>query len=395
MRAVWWVLAVVLASQSAGAQTRSVSHTVWVISGDQVTVRVVFSAVEARRMVAPGLPQPSNDALAAYLLDHLGAQTAGTSCEAIDQGYDIGRVNPLAAGAGLYGFEIIFHCGHPARPILKNTLLFDRVPQHIDYARIETDGTTLTQLFTAKRQAIDLGVSLKAAGPAAYASLGADHIVHSWQRLCFLLGLMLLARTRREWLIAAAGLWCGYVVSTLIVATDWVPQMTSLESAIGLLVALCAAQWVAAQIREPRRVALGLSAALLLLGVVVGWFNGMIAWTLLGAAIFCGGFLVISARRRPVALFVSPLLFAGLDGVVLQGDYTRLHLWRVLSSPTLLFFNGGALLAELGIMTLLYAVSFWWARSSRRAAFTAVAAEVAATALAGLGTFWLLIQLKG
>jgi hypothetical protein len=394
MRAVWVMLAAILASQSAGAQTRSVSHTVWVIAGDQVTLRVVFPAVEARRMVAPGLPQPSNEALAAYLLDHLGVETAGSWCEAIDQGYDIGRVNALAVGAGLYGFEIIFHCARSARPILKNALLFDRAPQHIDYARIETDGSTLMQLFTAKRRAIDLGISLETAAPTAYASLGARHIVHSGQRLCFLLGLMLLARTWREWLVAAAGLACGYIMSTLIVATDWVPQMTSLESAIGLLVALCAAQWVVGQNREPRWLALGLGMAVLLLAVIVGRFRGEIAWTLVGAAIFCGGFLFISARRPPVALFVLPLLFAGLDGVVLQGDYTRLQLWRVLSSPTLLLFNVGALLAELGIMTLLYAASLWWARSRRRAALNSVAAEVAATALAGLGAFWLLIQLK-
>jgi hypothetical protein len=395
MRAVWLMLAAILASQSAGAQTRSVSHTVWVISGDQVTVRVVFPAVEARRMAAPGLPQPSNDALAAYLLDHLGVEAAGSSCEAIDQGYDIGRVNALAVGTGLYGFEIIFHCTRSTRPILKDALLFDRTPQHIDYARIETEGLTLSQLFTAKRQTIDLGLSLESAGPSAYASLGASHIVHSEQRLCFLLGLLLLTRTRRDWLVAAAGLSCGYVASVLIVATDWVPQMPSLESSIGLLVAVCAAQWVAEQNREPHRLALGLGFALLLLSVIVGRFSGTSAWTLLGAAIFCSGCLVFSARRPTVAVFVLPLLFAGLDGVVLQGDYTRLHLWRVLGSPTLLFFNVGALLTELGIMTALYAASLWWARSRRRTAFDPVAAEVAATALAGLGAFWMLIQLKG
>jgi hypothetical protein len=394
MRVVWLILAI-LASPSAGAQTRSVSHSVWVISGEQVTVRVAFPAAEARRMVAAGLPRPSNDALAAYLLNHLGVETAGSWCEAIDQGYDIGRVNALAAGTGLYGFEIIFHCLHSARPILKNALWFDQAPQHIDYARIETQGSTLTQLFTANHQAIDLGVALESARPAAYASLGAGHIVHSGQRLCFLFGLLLLAGTRRDWLLAAAGLLCGYGVSVLIFAADLTPQMPFLESAVGLLVALCAAQWVAKQDRQPQRLAFGLGVVLLLLSIVVGRFSGEIAWTLLGAAIFCGGFLVVSARRPSVALFVLPLLFAGLDGAVLQGDYARLHLWRVLSSPILLLFNGGALLAELGIMTLLYAAALWWTRSRRRAAFNSRAAEVAATALAGLGAFWLLIQLKG
>jgi hypothetical protein len=390
MRAVWLMpavmLSVMLASQSAAAQTRSVSHTVWVVSRDQVTVRIIFPIAEARRI---------NEELPGYLLQHLGVENAGMPCEAIDQGYDIGRVNALAVGAGLYGFEIIFHCTGAARPTLKNTVLFDGAAQHIDYAHIEVDGSTLTQLFTAQRRAIDLGRVHESAGPASYASLGAGHIVHSGERLCFLLGLMLLASTRRDWLLAAIGLGCGYAAAPLILAADLVPQMPFLESAMGLLVALCAAQWAAARIREPRWLGSSCGVALLLLSVAVGRFRGEIAWPLLGAAIFCGGFLVISAIRVRVALFVLPLLFAGLDGVILWGDYSRLHLWRVLGSSTLLAFNAGALLVELGIMTVLYATTLWWARSRQLSAFNSVAAEAAATALAGLGAFWLLIQLKG
>jgi hypothetical protein len=385
-RALWLMLVSILASHAAAAQTRSVSHTVWVVAGDQVSVRIDFPVAEARRI---------NEALAGYLLEHLGVESAGSACEAIDQGYDIGRVNALAAGAGLYGFEIIFHCMHAGPPILKNSVLFDLTPQHIDYARIEVNGSRMTQLFTAQRRAIDLGAVRESAGPASYVSLGADHVLHGVQRLCFLVGLLLLVKMRRDWLFAAAGLACGYAASLLILATDLVPQMPLLESAIGLLVALCAAQWAAEKIREPRLLGLSLGLGLLLLSAAVGRFSGEIAWSLLGAAIFAGSFLVISSRRQSMAMFVLPLLFAGLDGVVLWGDYSRLHLCRVLGSSTLLFFNAGALLAELGIMALFYAASWWWARSRQRAAFNSVAAEIAATALAGFGAFWLLIQLKG
>jgi hypothetical protein len=60
-----------------------------------------------------------------------------------------------------------------------------------------------------------------------------------------------------------------------------------------------------------------------------------------------------------------------------------------------MFFNAGSLLMELGIMALLYAATVAWARIRGSTAFNSVAADAAATALAGMGAFWLLIQLKG
>jgi hypothetical protein len=250
---------------------------------------------------------------------------------------------------------------------------------------------------------LDLERRAGPATPGAYALLGAGHIVHSAERVGFLLGLMLLVRRRRDWLIAGAALCCGYLASLLTPACDLIPQMPLVESALGLLVTLCAAHWVSMRMRAPRGLARIIAAALAVLALAlasasalaaVGW-SGEAAWSLLGAALFSGGLLVASAYRPAVALFVLPLLFAVLDGQVLWGDYTRLHLWRSPGPATLLAFDAGALLVELGIMALLYGGAVWWVRSRRRASFNNVAEELAATALAGLGAFWLLIQIKG
>ena len=396
MRAgIWLAVCAILLSVPAGAATRSVSRSVWVIARDQVTVRVVIPAAEASYTVAPGLPPPSNEKVAAYVLQHLGVETAGSACEAIDQGYDIGRINTLAAGPGLYGYEIIFHCPSAGRPTLKNAMLFERMPQHVDYARIDLEGASITQLFTAQRQQLDLAVNAKSTGAGAYASLGASHVAHSLQRVGFLLGLLLLARGGRDWLTAAAGLLLGYVCSAAILAMHLVPQAPSIESALGLLVALCAVQWMAMRVQQVWRLALILTATLGLLSVAVWRVNGAMAWVLLGSAVFSGSFCIFAARRLDLFLWVLPLLFGVLDGVVLWGDYSRLHLWRELGSSTLMFFNAGSLLMELGIMALLYAATVAWARIRGSTAFNSVAADAAATALAGMGAFWLLIQLKG
>jgi hypothetical protein len=393
MRTLLCILASILASQSAPAQARSVSRSEWIIAQDQVMVREIIPAAEAHHLKPAGLP-PSNEELAAYVLDHVGVNSQGSVCRAIDQGYDLGRVNTLAAGPGLYGFEIIFHCPHITPPVLSNTVL-QQVPEHIDYAHIELDGAASEQVFTARHFTLDLSVHPASAGFSTYAALGARHVGRSWQRLCFLLGLALLIKSRREGWMAVMALCCGYAVAVLIPIADQLPRMPALESAIGLLVALCAAQWVARRMPVSPRVGLGITAALALVCVAVGRGMGEVPWSLMGAALLSGSLLTLSSRRPFVALIGLPLLFGLLDGVVLAGDYARLQMWTEFKAGPQMFFNLGALSVELGIMAVLLGGKAWWGRSRQRAGYSPLAEEVAATALAGLGAFWLVVQLKG
>ena len=394
MRSLLWILVSILASQALQAQTRSVSESAWIITRDQVTVREIIPVSDARRLSPAGRPPPSNEQLAAYVLQHLGVKSLGSTCEAVDQGYDIGRVNALAVGPGLYGFEIIFHCLNQTPPVLSNSVL-QQATEHIDYAHVEMDGTRLEQVFTVRHPTIDLSASPAPAGFFSYAELGARHVALSWPRLCFLMGLLLLIKSRRDGWVAAAALSCGYAVALLIPMTDRVPRMPALESAIGLLVALCAAQWVASRIPASNWPSLCMAAALAILSVAIGRGMEEMPWTLLGAAVFSGGLLILSVRQPAVALMGLPLLFGLLDGVVLAGDYARLQLWPEFRAWPQMSFNLGALSVELGIMALCVAGMMRWGRSRRRAVYGPVAGEVAATALAGLGAFWMVIQLKG
>jgi hypothetical protein len=395
MRAVaWLVLCWMASSAAAGAATRSISHSDWLIARDQVTLRMAFPVSEAKYTQPPGQPPPTNEKLAAYVLSHVAVQAQGLVCEPIDQGYDIGHINTLAVGGGLYGFEIIFHCPGSFRPTLKNAFLFERMPRHVDYARIEVDGASSTQVFTAARQQIDLADTPVAAGVGVYLSLGATHIAHDFERLCFFLGLMLLARNRRDWFIAALGLTAGYVLSSLLPLTPWVPSTAAFESALGLLVMLCAVQWISRRLIQTWRLALALATVLGLLSAAVWSLNVDAGWLLLGSAIFSSCFALVAGRRADLFAWVLPLLFGAVDGTVLWGDYSRLHLRSELSLSTLLTFNAGSLLLELGIMAALSAAAIGWSRVRKSRAFEDIAAEAAVTALAGLGAFWVLIQLK-
>lgn len=394
MRAALLLICGMSLANPVGAAARSVSHTLWVIAPEQVTVRVVLPVEAAKYTVAPGQLLPSNENLAAYVLQHLGVERQGSACEAIDQGYDLGRVNTLAEGQGLRGFEIIFHCPGSGRPILSNSMLFERMPQHIDYADIEENGASISRLFTAQRRQIDLAVDDASERVGTYVALGASHIVLSFERICFLLGLLLLVRHGRDWLIAATGLVLGTGVSIAIPLLHLVPNMPSVDSTLSLLVALCALQWMARHDKSPGRVALTVAITLTLLGAAAWRLNREAGWALWGSGIFSGSLLMVAPRRKALLLGVLPFLFGALDGVVLWGDFSQLHLWRGPSPSTLLFFNGGSLLMELGIMALLYAVTVGLRRIRRPAASDGVTADFAATVLAGLGAFWALAQLK-
>jgi hypothetical protein len=395
MRVVaWLVLCWMASSATAGAATRSISHSDWLIARDQVTLRIAFPAGEAIYTQPPGQPPPTNEKLAAYVLSHVAVQAQGLTCESIDQGYDIGHINTLAVGEGLYGFEVIFHCAGSVRPTLKNAFLFERMPQHVDYARIELDGSSSTQVFTAARQQIELADTPSAAGVGVYLGLGASHIAHDFERLCFFLGLMLLARNRCAWFMAAFGLTAGYGLSSLLPLTSLAPSTASVESALGLLVMLSAVQWTSRRVIQTWRLALALATVLGLLSVAVWRLNADAGWLLLGSAIFSSCFALMAARRGDLFAWVLPLLFGALDGTVLWGDYSRLHLRHEPSLSTLLSFNAGSLLLELGIMAALAAAAIGWPRIRKKPAFAGIAAEAAVTALAGLGAFWVLIQLK-
>jgi hypothetical protein len=395
MRVVaWLVLCWMASSATAGAATRSISHSDWLIARDQVTLRIAFPVGEAKYAQPPGGPPPTNERLAAYVLSHVAVQAQGLACEPIDQGYDIGHINTLAAGEGLYGFEIIFHCPGSLRPTLKNDFLFERMPQHIDYAHIVIDGAASTQVFTATRRQIDLAGTPAAAGAGIYLSLGASHIARDFERLCFFLGLMLLARRRRDCFIAALGLTAGYVLSSLLPLVPLAPSTASFESALGLLVMLCAVQWISQRVIQTWRLGLALATVLGLLSVAVWRLNIDAGWLLLGSAIFSSCFALVAAGRTDLFAWVLPLLFGVLDGTVLWGDYSRLHLWRELSLSTLFSFNAGSLVLELGIMAGLAGAAIGWSRVRKSRVFEDIAAEFAVTALAGLGGFWVLIQLR-
>jgi hypothetical protein len=390
---------------AARADTRSVSYSTWIVSGDRVTLRYVLPAAEARRLSGSDVPVLTVSKLGDYVLSHVAVRASDHDCPAIDQGYDLGRVDPLQVGAGLYGFEIIFQCpSSPQAVTLVDRALFDRVPAHVDFARVETDQGSSEHLFTAARERLGISQSghTPSAGPSQYARLGLLHILRSPDRLCLLLAALLLVQRKRELGYLLGALAGGYALSVLVQATDLIlPQLRANDAFVGFLVALLATSLI---VREaPRRhsaaVALGWSALLLILALIAALTHATHATLLLaGAALISGALLAALLGGEPPprvalnALLVPASLFAFLDGFTLPALLAPSNLVQRAQVPMVAAFDAGAVLAAALVLGLAVG-GFALLQARKLAPPYALLHDATAACFAGLGMYWLISRL--
>jgi hypothetical protein len=407
----------------------SVSYSTWIVSSDTVMLRFVVPSAEAERLTGSAIPVLTVGKLGDYVLEHTAVSASGRECPAIDQGYDLGRVDPVRAGPGLYGFEIFFRCGQPMRAlVLEDHALFDRAPGHVDFARIE-DGQRFTdQLFTASRQRVRIGDPARApaAGLGAYLGLGIGHVLRDAGRLCFLLAALLAARRPRAALEILAGLAAGYALALAADGSGLIfsePRM--IEAFIGFLVALGAVAAVAPHLEQPVIAAAGFPLLLFALAIVAAALRAPRPALLLGgAALLSAGFLAairgdtartvrsgtVRARVRGWVLTLPAAIFGFLDGFALPSLLAPLEVTGWGRARMSLGYDLGALIAEAVVLAaaagaLALGRGFVLDRPGKLTAVAAGAgpgrppprlalAEVLGAAIfAGLGTFWLVSRL--
>jgi hypothetical protein len=393
-----WLIALLVAALPAQAEHRSISASLWSVSGRNVTLRLTVPANEARYLTRPGYPSAGTSALASYLLKHVSVRSDAGPCFPVDQGYDIGRIDTLSVGEDLYGFEVMFLCPSESGIVLHDAALFDVAPAHLDFARIASNADgVVTHLFTAGHE--DLPI-LKRAIPAharfdRYVGAGFTHILRSADRLCFLIGALLIARRSKEKLYILSGLSLGYAAAAAIaMAQLLVARVSAVEVWLAFMVAFTAALMIVQAAQRPAFTAAVAAAALLLLAAITAlWRDSQTAMLLLGAAVFSASFLRMGARlsAQPLLWLVPTVLFGFLDGFWLPADLATLQLPVLGRGSGVIGFDIGAILADallLGAMLLIGALL-----RKRQLVWAPVLRYAAATALAGLGSFWLVSRL--
>jgi hypothetical protein len=392
------VCCLAVAAGCAQAQERGVSYSTWIVAGNMVTLRFILPVSQAQGLTGVDVPVLTIAKLEDYLLQHLSVASAGGDCPAIDQGFDLGRVDPLAVGPELYGFEILYRCGDPRQLVLRNSALFGRSPGHVNFARIQLGGRSVEQLFTAQHQQLALPQdgAIPAAGFGAYLRLGFTHIMRSADRWCFVLGLLLLVRRWREVGYVLLGLAGGYLLAVLLATTGWLlPRLTPLTAFMGFLVALLGAALIEREPQDTKVTAVGWPTLLLLMVLAVALLRSPAAlWALLGGAVFAFGFLMLlrAQRSKPLLWAGLVVLYAFLDGFVLPAVQPPAQLPPGLQLRMLFSFDLGAVLGDA--LLLAVAIAVWLLLRSRRIALPQLAInDVCAAGLCGAGTFWLLSRL--
>ena len=328
----------------------------------------------------------------------MSGPTASGACPALDQGYDLGRVDPLAVGPDMYGFEIFYRCADPRQLVLQNAAMFARAPAHLNIARVQRSGRVAEHVFTVGQQQWRLpddGVPY-APGLAAYLSLGSEHILHSADRLLLILGLALLIQRRRDMGYIVLALALGYGLSLLTSQAGWVsPRVPLVEAFVGLLVALVGMAVILMRAQRRDVIIAGWSGWLLLAAIgTATMHSSAAALLLLGGAILSAGLLTISGRREGWRL-VWPLLAALLgfvDGFLWSAVIEPAQLPRGTQTRMLIGVDLGAILIETAVAALL-AGGVLLLRSRRLDRSRALVTELCAAGLAGCGTFWLASRL--
>jgi len=400
MKRLAWITLCWLAMAASGAlaQEPSVSYSTWIVSGNMVTLRFVLPVTQAQRLTGTAASLLTISRLEDYLLQNLTVQSAGGECPAIDQGFDLGRVDPLAVGSDLYGFEIFYRCTDPRHLVLRNNALFGQTPQHVNFARIQMRGQSVEQLFTAQHQELALPDerAVPAAGLGAYLRLGFTRVMRSADRWCFLLGMLLFVRRPREagyLVLALAG---GYLLALLLSTAGWVvPRPAPMEAFMGFLVALLGAAITQREAQHTQVAAVGRPGFLLVLVLAIALLRAPSAiWALLGGAAVALGFLVLSrlCAGKPPLWPGLVVLFAFLDGFVLPAVLPPAQLPQWLQVRMLIGFDLGAVLFDAALIVLV--VGAWQLVRARRVSLPQAAIyDVCAAGLSGLGTFWLITRL--
>ncbi len=388
-----------LLSPSVHATGTSTSYSTWTLSGRLVTLQFLLPASEAERLVGTDLPTLSVRELGDYVLQHAAVNSGAMDCPAIDQGYDLGKVDPLEVGSDQYGFEIFFQCPVAGAMVLRDEVLFDRVPGHVNFAHIQRQGQTVDQIFTSSDRQIPVA-ALGLPPPARlskYVGLGGMHVLRSAVQIGFLVGAAMLVRRRRDAGIVIAALLLGYLSSLALSSGGLVlPRINFVEAFLGLLVAILGLTMARRQALQHNRALVMSWSGLLLLVALGATLQGAVltALFLMGAAAFSGGFLVLSHwyDRRDVVWVALAVAFGFLDGFLLSSMLPGAHFSLPAAVRMQAGFDIGAVLAQALIFgAALVAIALLQRR--KLAALRTLAADVAAAGLAGVGAFFLFVRI--
>lgn len=383
-------VAALLAPTAGWAHTRSESHSTWTIAGPQVRLTFTLPDLEAKRLGTAGAP-PSDRVLEDYLHAHLSVTSSGKACTLSEP------PRPVSAASGYRRFELAFTCLSDKAITIGSSVLFERVPTHVNFAQIQTaDGKFIEQLITQDQPTLDVSSANGASALASasflkYVSMGVMHIFTGVDHQLFLVGLILLSRRLKDLLFVITGFTLGHSITLALAVTGLLrPHAEYIDALVGLTIALVGAENIAEATGKPTGVAIGSGLFLIVLAVAkLCGLGGLPALLLFGAGLFSASYLMVSGHLRDAARLrlVVTLVFGLVHGFGFAADLLEMRLPPHRLAELLVGFNIGV---EIGQLCLVVGVTGAIALLVRaRLTFPRqMVVDLASAFLAMMGLFW-------
>jgi hypothetical protein len=385
-----WMSAALLGNAPAEAHTRSQSHSVWEIKGDEVDLVMTIPVAEADR-VSNDAGEPSDDRLKAYLTERVYPLAAGKRCPVVPP------VETLSAAAGFRKFDLTFKCATPNDLQVHSAAFFDLVPSHTNFAQVQNalTGEFTEQLITSEHRTVDVtggeGGRLKSARFVEFVRMGVLHIFTGVDHMSFLLGLVLISRRLRDLVFVVTGFTIGHSLTLALAVTGVLrPHAEYIDALVALTIALIGAENIVVQTQKPTLVALivgGCLASMALLNVF--GFGGLPSLLLLGAGLFTANYLMISGRLRDAGRLriLITLVFGLIHGFGFAADLLELQLPPERLAELLVGFNVGVEIGQL-LLVAGATLAVGMLVKLKLALPRPLVVDVASSFLVALGVFW-------
>jgi len=373
---------------SAQAHTKSETHSVWQIAGTIVRLSFTIPLPESKRLAKPDEDQPPDARVLEYLQQHLSVRSGGGLCSATP-----GRA--LAATSQFRRFEMTFTCPSSADIKLHSSAFFELVPSHVTFAQIETgDGQFVEQLFTEGHREVDASAGdaqLRDARFIEYVRLGIMHILTGPDHMSFLLGLVLISRRLRDLVFVVTGFTIGHSITLALAVTGILrPHAEYIDALVALTIAMIGAENIAVATHRPGTVAIGIGLPLLAMAAVsfagIGTLPPLL---LLGAALFCANYLMLSGHMRDAGRLrlIVTLVFGLIHGFGFAATLLEMQLPAQKLVQILVGFNIGVEIGQLSLVLALMGLVGVAVRA-RLSLPRPIVVDVVAAGLVAVGTYW-------
>jgi hypothetical protein len=390
----------ILGSSAARAHDRTISYSGWVIEGRRAEVAVRLTQLDVSRFPwAASAGDALDDTLGRYLTAQLQLLAGEQVCDVI------GGPQSLAAAAGRLAFEWRVACPADGPLRIRSQVFLDVVPSALHFARVARDRhAPLERVLSEAEPTWPLDNPPTATASQAegttlfgYLALGVEHILTGYDHLAFLAALLLIGGSLRSGAAVVTGFTVAHSITLALTVLGIVrPATVSIESLIGLSIALVAAEnlWLSG----PRSVAVpaAITGGLALLAVAAARGYGEVsAVTLAGMALFSGCYLGLlrrvtqpSSLRWGIAFLFGLVHGFGFASVLIEAGLPARRLMSALFG-----FNAGVEIGQLAMVALLWPALQWISRGSTRRRLAVL--QYGSAVVLALGVFWFVERAYG